>query len=293
LIIRKKRVSILTIINITILISLALLCVLPFANMLAMSFSSKEAIDEGIITFFPLGLNVDAYKYILSKDAFWQSLKISLIRVAFGVPLNVIIAIITAYPLAKESKKFKTRTIYVWILFFTLLFSGGIIPWYFLLHKLNMLNNMSALILPGAVPVFSIIILINFFRRIPKELEEAAIMDGANHWQILFKIYVPLSVASIATITLFSLVWHWNSWFDGMLLMHDPSKYPLQTYLQQILIETDTSLNQYKGNPEFSFLGNKSARAAGVIISIIPIVIAFPFVQRHFKKGLVLGSVKE
>ena len=291
---KLKKMQATEIVAIIIMVFLAFLCLFPFLNMFALSFSSKANINLGNVTMWPKGWNLDAYKYILKESQFWRSLKISVLRVLVGVPTNVLFAIITSYPLSKSSKKFKARTVYIWILFITMLVGGGIVPWYFLLVKLHLIDSFWALILPGAVPVYSIILLSNFYRQLPRALEEAAIMDGASHFQILFKIYVPLSMASIATITLFSLVWHWNSWFDGMLLNNNIQNYPLASYFQYILVGKGSdhsgiiALDQVYPN-----ISAESIRAAGVILSIIPIIISFPFVQKHFKKGLVVGSVKE
>ncbi|MEG2159047.1 MAG: carbohydrate ABC transporter permease, partial [Clostridia bacterium] len=156
----------------------------------------------------------------------WTSLLITLERVVIGVPLNVILCILCAYPLSKATRQFKFRTPYVWFLFITILFSGGLLPWFFLINSLNMMDTIWALVLPGAVPVFSVILMLNYFRQVPVELEEAAEIDGANQWQILFKIYVPVALPAIATISLFSFVFHWNSWFDGKLLSTDPANLP-------------------------------------------------------------------
>lgn len=289
-----KKMTVAEIVASIVLIVLAATCLFPFLNMFALSFSDKQSINQGLVTLWPKGWNVDAYKYILSLDQFWKSLWISIKRVLIGVPLNIILAIVTAYPLSKTSSKFKSRTIYIWILFITMLISGGIVPWYFLLVKLKMIDSFWALVLPGAVPVYSVILLSNFYRQLPKALEEAAVMDGANHFQILTKIYVPLSGASIATITLFSLVWHWNSWFDGMLLNNDIANYPLASYFQYILVGNGSDHSGIIAlDKVYPSISAESIRAAGVIISIIPIIVSFPFVQKHFKKGIVVGSVKE
>lgn len=289
-----KKMTVAEIVASIVLIVLAATCLFPFLNMFALSFSDKQSINQGLVTLWPKGWNVDAYKYILSLDQFWKSLWISIKRVLIGVPLNIILAIVTAYPLSKTSSKFKSRTIYIWILFITMLISGGIVPWYFLLVKLKMIDSFWALVLPGAVPVYSVILLSNFYRQLPKALEEAAVMDGANHFQILTKIYVPLSGASIATITLFSLVWHWNSWFDGMLLNNDIANYPLASYFQYILVGNGSDHSGIIAlDKVYPSISAESIRAAGVIVSIIPIIVSFPFVQKHFKKGIVVGSVKE
>jgi putative aldouronate transport system permease protein len=148
-----------------------------------------------------------------------------------------------------------------------------------------------ALVLPGAVPIWNVILMMNFFREVPKELEEAAIIDGASHWTILYYVYLPLSLPALATLTLFAAVRHWNSWFDGLILMTDNTKYPLQTFLRTVVVELDMS--QLSLDPRDVYeLSNRSARAATIFVSTIPILIVYPFLQRYFIAGIRLGAVK-
>jgi putative aldouronate transport system permease protein len=179
-----------------------------------------------------------------------------------------------------------------------MLWGGGLLPTYMLIYKLKLMNNIFALILPGAVPVFNVVLMLNFFRGIPKSLEESAKMDGANHWTILFKIFIPLSVASIATLSLFSLIGHWNSWFDGIIYMNTNSNYPLSSYLQTMIVMTDMdtisrNLSQNTDIPFYQFLSEKNMRSAQIVVGSLPLIMVYPFVQRYFKQGMTLGSVKE
>ena len=185
------------------------------------------------------------------------------------------------------------RTVYAWFFFFTILFSGGTVPWFFLISSLGMLDTIWALVIPGAVPVFSVVLLINFFRQLPKELSEAAEIDGANEWVIMLRICVPVSLPAIATITLFAFVYHWNSWFDGMLLMNQPENMPLQTYIQAILLQSNSDFYKYQGVAGYGAMNEKTFKAAQVIVSIIPVLVVYPFVQKFFTQGIVMGSVKE
>jgi putative aldouronate transport system permease protein len=165
--------------------------------------------------------------------AFWVSVE----RVALGTTINVVLIILTAYPLSRNAEEFKGRTIFMWLLIFAMLFSGGLIPWFLNIRDLGLLNKMWGLVLHGALQIWSVILTMNFFREIPNELEEAAIIDGANHWDLLLRIYLPLSLPVLATVTLFAMVYHWNSWFDGMVLINNSELIPLQTYRRRIVIE--------------------------------------------------------
>jgi len=203
----------------------------------------------------------------------------------------MLITIITAYPLSKEKKDFPGRSIYTWFFIVTMLFSGGLIPSYLLIRNLGLLGNIWSLILPSTVPIFNILVLLNFFRQLPKEIEEAAIIDGASHFTALVKIFVPLSMPSLATLVLFCAIGHWNAWFDGMIYMRDPEAYPLTTYLQ-ILITKLQQINTLADAQKMERISRRSMIMSYITISMVPIMCVYPFLQRYIKKGLVLGSVK-
>lgn len=159
----------------------------------------------------------------------------------------------------------------------------------------GLIDSIWALILPGAVSVFSIIVLMNFFRELPKEIEEAAFIDGAGHWRTLWQIYFPLSIPALATLTLFNAVGHWNSWFDGLILMNNTQNYPLQSYLQTVVVRFDTELLSRLSTEEVKMLGeisNRTTKSSQIFVASLPILIIYPFLQRYFMSGLVLGSVK-
>jgi putative aldouronate transport system permease protein len=181
----------------------------------------------------------------------------------------------------------------VWIFFLTMLFSGGLIPNYMLVKQLGLQDTLWALVLPGSVPVFNVILLLNFFRGIPKELEDAAQIDGAGHWTILWRIFVPISLPVLATITLFSVVGHWNSWFDGLIYMNKLENYPLMSYMQSMIIQGNPMRSMSKEERTyFLSISDRTVKAAQIFIAAIPILLVYPFLQRYFVKGIVLGSVK-
>ncbi len=273
---------------------LALICILPLVNVLALSFSSTSAIEQGRVTFWPVEFSTFAYEYIAQSKPFQASIWVSAQRVFLGVGLNFVLTILTAYPLSRETEQFRFRTLYVWIFVFTMLFSGGLIPSYVLVKELGLLDSIWALVLPGAVPIFNVVLMLNFFRNLPKELTEAALIDGANHWKILWRIMVPLSLPAQATVTLFAIVGHWNEWFHGLIYMNDPMHYPLASYLQTVIIKYDLSTLSDPSMLEIiSKLNNRSIKASQIFLGALPVLVLYPFLQRYFMSGIVLGSVKE
>lgn len=279
-------------VNFAVLLLAALLCILPLINVLAISFSSKAAASGGYVKFWPVDFTMASYQYALSKPEFLAGFLVSLKRVALGYSINILLAILTAYPLAKERSTFSYRHIYAWFFIVTMLFSGGLIPTYITIKEVGLLDSIWALVLPGAVPVFSVILLMNFFRNLPKEIEEAALIDGAGQWRILLSIFCPLSVPAIATISLFSVVGHWNAWFDGLIYMNSQANYPLQSYLQTIIITPE--LNAVSSNEllDMSEVSDRTFKAAQVFLASLPVLVIYPFLQKYFMKGLVMGSVK-
>lgn len=175
-----------------------------------------------------------------------------------------------------------------------MVFSGGLIPTYYVVTKTGLMDTIWALILPGAVPIFNVVLVMNFFRNLPGELEESAMLDGGGPWTILWKIFIPLSKPSIATITLFSLVTHWNSWFDGLIYSNFTQHYPLQSYLQTLIVNTNNALmsGDLSSIVKNMSVNDTNLKAAQIFISIIPLLLIYPFLQKYFTTGLVLGSVK-
>lgn len=272
---------------------LALLCVMPIIHLFAVSFSSNAAATAGKVFLWPVDFTTKSYEFVMTESAFMKSMGVTILRVLLGVSINMLITILVAYPLSKDSRALTGRTLYVWVFVFTMLFSGGIIPMYMTMRFLGLLDTIWVLVLHVAVPVFNIVILLNFFRNLPKELEEAALIDGAGHFKILWRIFVPLSAASIATVTLFSIVMHWNSWFDGILFMNSPDNYPLQSYLYTVVVGMQTIINSSTDMEVLEMVSDRTARAAQLFVGSIPVLLVYPFLQRHFTKGIVLGSVKE
>ena len=277
---------------IIVLIASALMCFLPLMNVFALSLSSNTAALAGEVMFWPVDFTFDSYEYVADRAAFWQSMLVSLKRLALGVPINILLTILSAYPLSKENNRFRGRTIYAWFFFITMLINGGLIPRYMVIKETGLLGSIWALILPGAVGVFNIVLMMNFFRQIPPEMEEAALVDGAGQWRILFQIYLPAATASLATITLFITVGHWNEWFDGIILMKKTTQYPLQSYLHTVVVEKDLSLSATADWQMLASVSEETVKAAQIFLAALPIMMVYPFLQKYFAKGLTVGSVK-
>lgn len=271
---------------------IAVLCLAPIIHVLAISFSSSSAASAGYVKFWPVKFTLTAYNFVASKPPFLKSLVVAFERVAIGVPINMILTVLIAYPLSRSLESFRFRKWYAWFFVITILFNGGLIPWYITIYKTGLLNSIWALVLPGAVQVFNIIVLLNFFKGLPDEIGEAAFIDGASHWTSLWKIYVPLSMPALATLVLFSTVGHWNSWFDGLILMNNPDRYPLQSYLQTVIVGHDLTLLSASDMSKFSEVSDRTSKAAQIFLGALPILAVYPFLQRYFMTGIVLGSVK-
>lgn len=272
-----------------------LICILPMIHLLAVSFSSKTAATAGRVVLWPIEFTSMAYKFMLDKPEFLKAFLITLERIFIGLPINLVLIVLIAYPLSKESKEFRWRTVYVWIFVITMLFSGSLIPMYMTINALGLMDSIWALILPQAVPAFYIVLVLNFFRGIPKALEESAFMDGAGYLRVLWSIFLPLSTPVLATVALFLAVFHWNSWFDGLIFMNSPEKYPLQSYLQIVIIQATALIGNHMNPDQWKIMdtvSDKTAKAAQIIIGTIPIIMVYPFLQKYFIKGIILGSVK-
>ncbi|WP_138755019.1 carbohydrate ABC transporter permease [Paenibacillus sinopodophylli] len=274
------------------LIALSLLCILPLMHVLAVSFSGKAAATANIVNLWPVDFTLESYQKTIDNPAFIRALLYSVYRTVLGTAIGMAVIVFAGYALSKRNPAFKSRNVYMWFFVFTMLFSGGLVPGYILITNLNLINTIWALVLPAALSVYNLILLMNFFRTIPAELEEAAVIDGAGLFRILFSIHLPVSLPALATITLFTLVGHWNSWFDGLIYMMDTKKYPLATFLQTVVVQQDFS--KMSINPkDMENLSQRTVKAAQIFIGALPILLVYPFLQKFFVKGIVLGAVKE
>ena len=276
-----------------VLVILALSTILPLWYTLCLSLSDKSAAAAGLVTLWPVGFNLTSYQSIVGDAQFFNSFWISIQRVALGTGAELIATLMMAYPLSKSVRQFPARNVIMWFLIFAWLFSGGLIPWYQTMKSIGMINNIWGLVLGNSLPIFNVILAVNFFRNLPREIEEAALIDGAGPWQIFLQIYLPLSKPMIATIALFSMVYHWNEFFNGLVLSTRQAFYPLQTYIQQQIVVINTATLTQDQIQMLNEISNQTLNAAKIFIAMIPILLIYPFLQRYFIQGITLGSVKE
>lgn len=280
------------VVNTVFLSLVALLCLAPLVYILAVSLSSSAAITGGEVVFWPVDFTLSGYEYLLQNQMFWRALLNSVIRVILGTTINLILTCTIAYPLSKSNDRFKLRTVYAWIFFIPMIVGGGLIPTYMVVMETGLLNTIWSLVLPGAVPVFFIMVLLNFFRDIPSELEEAARIDGAGQLRILVQIFLPLSKPALATLCVYAMLNHWNSWFEGTIYLSTMSKFPLMTYLQTVVVNYNPELLTPAELEKMAKLNSENLQAAQIFASTLPIMLTYPFFQKYFTKGLVLGGVK-
>lgn len=290
---RSRGEKIFGVFNAILMTLLALMCLLPLIHVLAVSLSDSASASANKVKFWPMGLNTAAYDMVFSNAVFLNSFGISVLRTIAGTAINLLMVILAAYPLSKDETELKGRNVIIWFFTIPMLISGGMIPSFLLVKNLGMMDSLWALILPGCVPTFYVIMMMNFIRGISKSISEAAAIDGAGEWMILIRIILPLSMASIATITLFSMVNHWNEWFGGMIYMNSMNKWPLQTLLRQMLKSVDMSMFTSTDLMKIKQLSSRSFQSAQIIFATVPILLVYPFLQRYFITGLTIGAVKE
>ncbi len=279
------------ILNILILV-FVLVCTLPFINVIAISLSSKSAILRGDVSFWPVEFSTRAYEVIINDPSMFHSLGYTVKITVIYTLLAMIMTILYAFPMTM--KRLKGRKFFMFFIVFTMYFSGGTIPIYLNVKELGMINTQWSLIFPGLISTFNIIILKNFFEGLPYELNEAAYIDGANDFQILLKIYLPLSFSSIATLSLFYAVGKWNSFSDALYYINSRDLQPLQLKLYNLIKggqAVEVSVQEGSSNDLASSI-SASIESATIIFATVPILVVYPFVQRYFVAGVTLGAVK-
>ena len=263
---------------------------LPLANVFSKAVSEEWAIVSGKVGIFPVGFQLDTMRQVISSPTFIRAFTISVIVTLVGTALSIVFTAVTAYPL---SKRHLPGISFVMVLFvFTMLFSGGLIPNYLLMRQLHLINNLWVLILPGVIGVFNMLIIKSYYEGLPEALEESARIDGAKTYTILFRIILPLSLPVIATIALFYAVGYWNDFFSPMIYINDASLKTLQLYLRDVVMDADTSNATNKSMDDLMNMSPEGIRAATVVASTVPILLVYPFLQKYFIKGVLIGSVK-
>ncbi len=270
----------------------SLSCVIPFINVIAVSLSSKSAILRGDVSFWPVEFTTQAYEVLFNDSSMIRSLFMTVGLTVVYTAIAMVLTILIAYPLTK--KRMRGRRFFSFLALFTMYFSGGMVPHYVNMLDLNIYNTIWSLILPAAISTYYMIILKSFFATIPESLEEAATIDGANDFQILVRVYLPLSLASLATVTLFYAVFRWNRFDDALYYIQDRNLYPLQLKLYNAIKNTQqvdvTSMQE--GSSAVASNISQSIESATIIFATLPILVVYPFVQRYFVAGVTIGAVK-
>lgn len=289
-----KRIKISKILIYLIVLVLGLSCLLPLWNVVAISFSDSASATANRVSFIPINFNLNAYKKIMEDTQFWRSFRISVFRVFFGLAINMILTILMAYPLSKTKREFRAQGIYMKLTVFAMVFPAGMIPLYMVVKNMGLLDSIWSMIIPTAVPVYNVILLMNFFRGVPKSLEEAAEIDGASPFKILVRVMIPMSKPCLATLSLFSIVGHWNDYFTAILYINRTINYPLQTYIRQVSASFDMSkVNNVELLKQYLQVSSRNLNSAKIVVSVIPLLIIYPIFQRYFVTGIVMGAVKE
>jgi putative aldouronate transport system permease protein len=287
----KKRVDLFEL-GIGIILTLwALIIVVPFFNVIALSFSTEREYLLTPYMFFPAHPTLDNYKKLLSESRIFIGYRTTLLYVIIGLPYNMLITLCTAYALSKPV--FPGKKFFMYLIIFTMYFSGGIVPLYLWIRDLRLINTIWAVILPYGVNTFYMLIMRNYITALPPSVSESARIDGASEWRILFQIILPLSKPILATFALFFAVDRWNEWFNSMIFIRDLQITPLQLILRSIVLAAEYANTQAMGTAaSIGALFSKGLKMAAVIITMAPIMFTYPFLQRYFVKGVTLGAVK-
>jgi len=273
------------------LIALGFLCLYPFYYIAIVSVSDGVAVLQRLVRFFPRGFTWGAYEILLDYPQLWTSYRNTLVYVVAGTVINVAVTALCAYPLSK--KRFVFRRAFTVLIVFTMFFQGGLIPLYMVVRRLGLLNSIWALTLPTAIQTFYMIIMRTFFQSIPEDLTESAYMDGANDIFVFIRIIIPLSTPIIATLTLFYAVNHWNSFLPALIYLRTSSKYPLQIFLRNLVVDGSMGelANDMGAATDFLVI-DTTVKYAAIIYTTLPILLLYPFLQKYFVKGLMIGSLK-
>ncbi|MEK3724527.1 carbohydrate ABC transporter permease [Paenibacillus sp. FSL H8-0034] len=278
------------IILIVVLSLFALLTLLPFIYVVSASFTPSEVLLQKGFVLFPTQFSLEAYTYIFSTQVLTRSLLITIFITVAGTFINLVFTALMAYPLARTGLMWRKPI--MMMIVFTMLFSGGMIPSFLVVKSLGMLGTYWSLLIPGAISAFNLIILKNFFQQLPDGLEESAKIDGCNDLMILLRIVLPLSLPAIATFALFYAVGHWNTFFQAILYINDSDKWPIQVLLRQIVILSMGSVGDASSMGESYVPPGETTKMATIVVATVPILLVYPFLQKHFAKGVLLGSVK-
>jgi len=290
--IRSRGEKIFGVFNYILMTVFALLFIYPMWDVVRISISSTAEVGRMGFKLWPSEFSSIGYRFVLANEYIWSGYKNTFFRLILGVPISMIMMVLCAYPLAKRD--LPLRTPLTMFIVFTMFFSGGLIPNYILIRDLGLYDTIWALVLPGAIPTFSMLIMRNNFLAMPQELEDSARIDGASYTRALISIVLPLSTAILATVALWSIVGHWNAWFDNLLFIKNGRDYGLQAILRKIIIDAAPSYSpdRVPGEEILVLPSAEVTKCATIIVSTVPILCFYPFVQKYFVKGIMVGGLK-
>lgn len=286
----KKKITLGVALNYILITLLTFVCLYPFLNVLAYSFSGYNAVLAKEVTFYPIDFTLDAYKQILGRTTIWTAMKTTVIVTLLGTALSLLLTTFASYALSISD--LPGRKVLTGMILFTMYFGGGMIPTFLVVKNVGLYDSLGALFIPQAVSVFNFIVMRTFFRELPESLQDAARIDGASYMQVLVKIILPLSLPIIATIGLFYAVGYWNSYFEALIYIQDVDKYTLQLRLRSLLFGSELTSANSADNVAGTMVLPQSLKMAIVTVSTVPILIVYPWLQKYFVKGVMLGSVK-
>jgi putative aldouronate transport system permease protein len=276
-------------INAVILTGVVIVTLYPFVNLIARSFSEERYIVTGQVNLIPRGFNLTTYGIVVSDPMFWTNYRNTVVYTVVATAIAMVLTTCYAYVLSK--KHLRGRTFLIWVAVFTMIFTGGLIPNYVLINGIGLTNSIWAIVLPNAISVFNLLVMKAFFEHLPTDLEEAAAIDGLNTYGILWRIVLPLSKAVIATMVLFYAVSYWNSWFTAFLYLHETDLFPVTIYLRNLIAGATGAESAGAVTSEVSQAA-ANIQSVTIMLTVLPILLVYPFVQRYFVSGVMLGAVK-
>ena len=287
---KTKGDRVFDVVNFIILLLICLIVAYPLYFVIIASISDPNVVNKGGVIFWPKGATPLGYQKLFQDQTIWRGYANTFFYTLCGTVLDVVVTTCAAYALSRKDLVGRKGLMRYFI--FTMYFSGGLIPTFMVVNSLKLTNTIWALILPGAVPLGNVILLMNAFRGVPKSLEEAAMIDGGSQWVILLKVFLPVVKPTLAAVTLFTIVGHWNDYFSALVYITDTANYPLQTYIQQLNVDI-TEVTDPDKLEQLARISSRTLNSAKIVVSTIPLLMIYPFMQKYFVSGIVVGSVKE
>ncbi len=286
----SRGYKVFTVINVVVLLGVMAITLYPFANIIAQSFSSEGFINAGQVNLVPRGFNIETYRTVMADNMFWINYRNTVVYTVVATVIAMVLTTTYAYAISK--KNLRGRNFFIMVAVFTMFFNGGLIPNYVLINAIGFTNTIWAIVIPNAISVFNLLVMKAFFENMPEELEEAAAIDGLGTYRTLLRIVLPLSKAVIATMVLFYAVSFWNSWFQAFLYLDDARLYPVTVYLRNLIAGATTATSVAGGSSDGMTQVASNIQSVTMVLTVLPIICLYPFIQKYFVSGVMLGSVK-